>query len=712
MANDNQIAFLCSRLKELREKNGCTMDDMAKKIDVLEGLKPGTGMNKSSISRVEGGKTTEKTLLEMARKYCKAFGMSESQTEQFLRGEKVAVPDTSALLKNSQLIDELNKEYSKVVISKVVVDELDNIKNKNSGSLGRKAWEVIRGISYGSRTILMEYNGDADEDNEDCKIIYIAQEASDTYHCKVDIITEDTDYSAYLKGHESVSALHLREYMATKQDLINMTKLARIDAYYADSYEECEEPTADEVNAYLQDGNTLIISAVRNNRATIEQRKEKIKWLIQLGADVNKRDCSRRYFPALSHAVQMKDYEMFMFLLLECKANPNVGSRNPFDAGKVRQKNEGNMPLMIAAWEGKKDFVIALCEDERTSINQQDANGFTALMKACCNGKTKIFDGDFYTGYQSFLFEKELQTASIDKSKIAEITINNEVYDIVASNNYVVLSSGIKDLWSDIANAKNLGTIFASPYISADVKYYVVKQLREHGYTIFAYGDSKIDLYMLREADKGFLYIGKRISRSLKNESLSGLVPIYDHSLVILADEDEEVQADIAICKSNSGISGSRLAAAHVRLGEKIGRHIATVFPEKNTSILVLERGGRFFGDGVYMGAGGIFYSMNPKQDDTPVINTERVVIVDSVINTGKSIMRIIDELKNHNPGIDVIIAANVIQNEAVELFKDYLVFATRLSKNSFVGVNQSKQTGKTGPDTADRLFNLIKKRY
>ena len=367
------------------------------------------------------------------------------------------------------------------------------------------------------------------------------------------------------------------------------------------------------------------------------------------------------------------------------------------------------------------DLATDICNQIMEQFNKQDilymVDGDKTIIiqdsyRFCCNGKTKIFDGDFYTGYQSFLFEKELQTASIDKSKIAEITINNEVYDIVASNNYVVLSSGIKDLWSDIANAKNLGTIFASPYISADVKYYVVKQLREHGYTIFAYGDSKIDLYMLREADKGFLYIGKRISRSLKNESLSGLVPIYDHSLVILADEDEEVQADIAICKSNSGISGSRLAAAHVRLGEKIGRHIAAVFPEKNTSILVLERGGRFFGDGVYMGAGGIFYSMNPKQDDAPVINTERVVIVDSVINTGKSIMRIIDELKNHNPGIDVIIAANVIQNEAVELFKDYLVFATRLSKNSFVGVNQSKQTGKTGPDTTDRLFNLIKKRY
>ena len=74
-------------------------------------------------------------------------------------------------------LDKNRASIIKVVIPKVVVDELDNIKNKNSGSLGRKAWEVIRGISYGSRTILMEYNGDADEDNEDCKIIYIAQEA-------------------------------------------------------------------------------------------------------------------------------------------------------------------------------------------------------------------------------------------------------------------------------------------------------------------------------------------------------------------------------------------------------------------------------------------------------------------------------------------------------------------------------------------------------
>lgn len=257
-----------------------------------------------------------------------------------------------------------------------------------------------------------------------------------------------------------------------------------------------------------------------------------------------------------------------------------------------------------------------------------------------------------------------------------------------------------------------MNVIFASLYISADVKFFIIKQLKEQGYTIYAFGDSKIDLYMLREADKGFLYIGNRISRSLENESLLGLITIYDHSLIVLADETSETSDDIAICKSNSGINGSRLAAAHLRLGEKVGKRIATVFPGENTSILVLERGGRFFGDGVYMGAGGVFYSINPKKDDIPILNTERVVIVDSVINTGKSIMKIIDKIRKLDPDIEVIIATNVIQNKAVEALKDYLVIVTRVSKNSFIGVNQPKQNGMTGPDTADRLFNLIEKRY
>lgn len=383
MKTESDITFLCRRMKELREKNGINQVEMGEKLH----------LTKSTVSRIEAGKLGAKNTREYAVEYCKTFGLTnERQIEQFLRGVKIAVPDTSALLKNPQLIDELNKEYGRVVIAKNVVDELGRIKNKHSGSLGAKAWEVLRGISSGARTELMNYRGSNFNESEDYKIISIARDAVEKYGCKADILTDDIDYSAYLKSDENVSALHLREYMSTKQELVNMLRLNEFEKYYADNYDNIEPFNKSEVNAHLSDGYTLIISAVRNHSATFEQRKNKIKWLISQGADVNKRDCCRRYFPPISHAIQVNDYEMFLFLLNECNANPNIASRNPYDAGKIRQKNEGNMPLMIAAWDGKDKFVEALCRDKRTSLNQQDANGFTALIKACANGDVKCRD--------------------------------------------------------------------------------------------------------------------------------------------------------------------------------------------------------------------------------------------------------------------------------------------------------------------------------
>lgn len=127
---------------------------------------------------------------------------------------------------------------------------------------------------------------------------------------------------------------------------------------------------------------------------------------------------------------------------------------------------------------------------------------------------------------------------------------------------------------------------------------------------------------------------------------------------------------------------------------------------------MVLERGGRFFGDGVYFGLGGTFYTINPKKDALPEIKQDIVVIVDSVINTAKSISKIINVIKTQNPKVEIIIATNVIQEKAVELLKNYPVFTVRVSSNYFVGNNQAEQEGKKGPDTADRLFNLIEQRF
>ena len=405
MIEETKKQFLCKRMIELREKNGKSLTEMAALI----------GYHKSTISRVERGEPSYKTILETAELYCEKLGLTPAQTELFLRGNKVVVVDTSALLKNAQLIDELSKEYSHVIVPKIVIDELDNIKDHNINGLAPKAWQILRSISTNSNVKPKEYEGDSN-DNNDVKIIAIARAASIEYSCEVDIITYDTGFAARLNGDEVVHALFLEEYIATKQSLVDINAIKKIDEYYADSYDDIAKvlgiviPQGDDINAYLSNGNTLIISVVRNRRASMSQRKEKIRWLMSIGADINRRDSGKYYFPPLSHSVQNGDFEMFKFLLHECKANPNIGSRNPHDAGKIRQKNDGNMPLMIAAWDNKLEYVKELCNDPRISINQQDGNGFTALIKACYWGwldcrdiliahgaDTKIVDRDGYT---------------------------------------------------------------------------------------------------------------------------------------------------------------------------------------------------------------------------------------------------------------------------------------------------------------------------
>lgn len=345
---------------------------------------------------------------------------------------------------------------------------------------------------------------------------------------------------------------------------------------------------------------------------------------------------------------------------------------------------------------------IHLVDGDKTAIVEDS-------FRICGNHKTKIFNGDFYTGYQSYCFAKETESLQYDFSKLSFNTLNSDVWNRVKNENYIILSAGITALWDKLSSLFGFTTVFANPLISADTKYYVTKLLRAKGYTITAYGDSKNDLYMLKEADNGYLYIGKRISRSLLNSDLNGLDFIYDKSTVVIDDIDNAIRDDVAITKSSSGINGSLLASAHLKLGERLGKEIKTIIPTQNTAVIVMERGGRFFGDGLYSAFGGVFYPYNPSKDEIPDVSKHNfVIIVDSVINTGRSILSVIESIKRNNPKIEIIIAANVIQRNALDKMKQYKIFSIRVSDNYFIGKKQAVQTGDTGPDTADRLYNLI----
>ena len=321
---------------------------------------------------------------------------------------------------------------------------------------------------------------------------------------------------------------------------------------------------------------------------------------------------------------------------------------------------------------------------------------------------THVFDGNFYTGYQSFQFTNEIMNINYDTEKLDTIDINKIIFGMIAEKNYVILSSGINILWKRLAERFALKNVIADTLISADTKFFVVKMLQEKGYTVTAYGDGKNDYYMLKQADYSYLYIGKCLSRSLRDSDLSGIKLIYDKTPYILSDNDSDIAYDIAICKSDSGVNGAPLADTHIKLGKMLGEVMQNFIPNTDTAVIVLERGGRFFGDGVYTGFGGTFYSYNPKNNELPDIKQGVAIIVDSVINTGKSILDMIDKLKQKNLEVEIVIVSNVIQNDAVNLLQGYKVFAVRTSANSFVGSRQTTQKNGKGPDTADRLFNYI----
>ena len=386
MEENIKTDFLRNRMIQLREKNNYTLSQMAEALNV----------NKSTLSRVEkAGGSNFKTVDYYARKYCEEFKMGEQQIKQFLRGERAVLVHTSALLQRQTLLDELCEEYSYVIVPSFVIDDLGRIENENPNDFGRTASVLLRNIFEDERILVKNYSI---QTKADLMIVDIANAVAEEFCCTVDIITYDYITAIQISGcvnkDSPFQLLFLDDYVATKQNLINIRMLNSVNDYYSDSYEDVVNklnislPDKDDpdyyLDAYLTDGSTLIISAINNKNVSFNQRKEKIRWLVNNGADINKRDCGDEYLPPISHAIRNKDYEMFLFLYDECNANPNIGSSYPYSIGKRRYKNNGNMPLMIAAWNNQIDIVRRLCSDDRVSLNQQDGrNGYTALIKAC-----------------------------------------------------------------------------------------------------------------------------------------------------------------------------------------------------------------------------------------------------------------------------------------------------------------------------------------
>lgn len=147
---------------------------------------------------------------------------------------------------------------------------------------------------------------------------------------------------------------------------------------------------------------------------------------------------------------------------------------------------------------------------------------------------------------------------------------------------------------------------------------------------------------------------------------------------------------------------------AHVQGYTVIGHSLRN---EARTTIIALMRGGEPMAFGVneaFPQASFVHAKHAADLKSEYLQDQETVVLVDSVVNSGKSVVEFVRHIRGLQAELQIVVVAGVVQEQAVlrgELYEQLYregerlkIMALRLSKNKF--------TGKGGTDTGNRLFN------
>ena len=367
-------AVIRKNMREIRKKSGKTQKEVAR----------GLLMDRTVYSKYETGKLTPN--MDFILRFSNYFSIPPDSLEKSV---SAVIPDTSALLKNRRLLSLLLHDFDVVIIPDIVLGKLD--RQKEFGRNKKAAWQVMMTIDdyrtrYSDRIIIAGSEGRRSGRNDDAMIDF-ARTMDKKLNKKVYLIHDDIGMTLnYDNG------ILLKDYIAKRTSYTDYESLLSLDEEYnsLDRYQTLIG--ALDLNAYLPDGMTLLISCIRcNDRVKVDERggyisdtkrHRKLKFLLSNGANPDKTDNSRYCLTPLSHCVQTGDFKAFC-ILLNHGADYNKGSVDEVTPGylKMQNANEGNTPLMIACWHGRKRFVEKLCQLPNISLNQQDSNGYTALHK-------------------------------------------------------------------------------------------------------------------------------------------------------------------------------------------------------------------------------------------------------------------------------------------------------------------------------------------
>lgn len=160
---------------------------------------------------------------------------------------------------------------------------------------------------------------------------------------------------------------------------------------------------------------------------------------------------------------------------------------------------------------------ITLMDGDKTLTIEDSSN-------AVFGYNTHLYDGNFYTGFQSWKQNREFETYRVPEIGKMPVHINGKVAEAAKENTYI-LTSGHEKVWRFISEQLEI-PYFYGTQMAAETKYFVTSFLQKAGKRVIAYGDGMNDYYMLKQADIGYLVLKQdgSISRSIKNLDLEGLI--------------------------------------------------------------------------------------------------------------------------------------------------------------------------------------------
>ncbi|TEA21998.1 hypothetical protein C8034_v006124 [Colletotrichum sidae] len=344
----------------------------------------------------------------------------------------------------------------------------------------------------------------------------------------------------------------------------------------------------------------------------------------------------------------------------------------------------------------------------------------------------------------------------------------------------VIVTSGIRRIWEMVMQKEGFGNsvrvvgggrVCDGYVVTPDIKGAVVARLRNrHGLRVTAFGDSPLDLPMLKAADRAVVKVGEEkirsqtmdeaLLRAIDDEGLEAQqalippgvkprltparLPVVDVAgrdfvasvarrrayLQLVHATDKPASRLLATPTRDAMLDGPALRAAHARVGRYLAREYLSevlglesypithvqgrkadgfhVRDEANAVVVALMRGGEPMAMGVndVLPKAALVHARTPRDLDAETFDGKTtVLLVDSVVDSGKSVRNFVHRLRDLDVRARVVVVAGVVQKKAVSGILEQLaeedeltVVALRLSDN--------KYTGRYGTDTGNRLYN------